>query len=62
VGSTREDGGRQLVLLRWGLVPFWAKDVAVGCKMINARAETIAESRRSATPSGLSISRRRKDR
>ena len=31
------------MLLRWGLVPFWAKDVAVGYKMINARAETIDE-------------------
>lgn len=29
--------------LRWGLVPFWAKDVKIGYKAINARAETIAE-------------------
>ena len=43
VRSTRENGGRELVLLRWGLVPFWAKDIAGGYKMINARAETIAE-------------------
>jgi putative SOS response-associated peptidase YedK len=28
--------------LRWGLVPFWAKDKAMGNRMINARAETIA--------------------
>ena len=28
---------------RWGLVPFWAKDPAVGNRMINARAETVAE-------------------
>lgn len=28
---------------RWGLVPFWAKDAAIGNRMINARAETIAE-------------------
>jgi putative SOS response-associated peptidase YedK len=28
-------------LLRWGLVPFWAKDPAVGNRMINARAETV---------------------
>jgi putative SOS response-associated peptidase YedK len=28
---------------RWGLVPFWAKDPAIGNRMINARAETIAE-------------------
>jgi len=29
--------------LRWGLVPFWAKDPAIGSRMINARAETVAE-------------------
>jgi putative SOS response-associated peptidase YedK len=43
VRFTQEGGGRELVLLRWGLVPSWAKDVAGGYKMINARAETIAE-------------------
>ncbi|MBS4025643.1 MAG: SOS response-associated peptidase family protein [Clostridia bacterium] len=26
---------------RWGLVPYWAKDLSIGSKMINARAETI---------------------
>ena len=36
-------GGRRLDLLRWGLVPFWAKDPAIGNRMINARAETAAE-------------------
>ncbi|MBX0330431.1 SOS response-associated peptidase [Oscillochloris sp. ZM17-4] len=35
--------GRELALLRWGLVPFWAKDLAIGAKMINARSETVAE-------------------
>lgn len=41
----REDGAdvRELVALRWGLVPFWAKDPAIGNRMINARAETVAE-------------------
>lgn len=34
---------RELVMLRWGLVPFWAKDTTIGNRMINARAETIAE-------------------
>jgi putative SOS response-associated peptidase YedK len=29
--------------MRWGLVPFWAKDPSIGNRMINARAETIAE-------------------
>ena len=35
--------GRELAMLRWGLVPFWAKDPAIGNRMINARAETVAE-------------------
>jgi putative SOS response-associated peptidase YedK len=38
-----EGAGRELVALRWGLVPFWAKDPAIGNGMINARAETVAE-------------------
>jgi putative SOS response-associated peptidase YedK len=39
-----EDGGtRRLDAYHWGLVPFWAKSPAAGSKMINARAETIAE-------------------
>lgn len=35
--------GRQLALLRWGLIPSWAKDPSIGARMINARAETVAE-------------------
>lgn len=38
-----EDRHRELVMLKWGLVPFWAKDPAIGNRMINARAETVAE-------------------
>ncbi|MCO4811063.1 MAG: SOS response-associated peptidase [Gammaproteobacteria bacterium] len=38
-----ENSERELVMLRWGLVPFWAKDPSIGNKMINARAETVAE-------------------
>ncbi len=38
-----EDKQRELVMLRWGLVPFWAKDPSIGHRMINARAETVAE-------------------
>jgi putative SOS response-associated peptidase YedK len=34
---------RELRVVRWGLVPFWAKDPAIGSRMINARAETLAE-------------------
>lgn len=35
--------GRRLTLMRWGLVPSWAKDPAMGARMNNARAETVAE-------------------
>ncbi len=35
------DGKREIALLRWGLVPFWAKDLKVGTSMINARSEGI---------------------
>ena len=37
------DEEREVVMLRWGLVPFWAKDPSIGNRMINARAETVAE-------------------
>jgi putative SOS response-associated peptidase YedK len=39
------NGGNRLVKFRWGLVPFWAKDPSIGYKMINARAETLAQKR-----------------
>lgn len=38
-----EGGRRALAMLHWGLVPKWAKERAIGNRMINARAETIAE-------------------
>jgi putative SOS response-associated peptidase YedK len=38
-----EGGARELTLLQWGLIPSWAKDPAIGSRMINARAETAAE-------------------
>jgi putative SOS response-associated peptidase YedK len=37
------EGGPTGALLRWGLVPSWADDPKVGFRMINARAETVAE-------------------
>ena len=33
----------QIRQLRWGLIPSWAKDMSMGARMINARAETVAE-------------------
>jgi putative SOS response-associated peptidase YedK len=38
-----EMGWRELSLLRWGLIPHWAKEPKTGYSMINARAETIAD-------------------
>jgi len=38
------DGGRRaLAMMRWGLVPSWAKDIDIGARMINARSETVTE-------------------
>lgn len=34
---------RELTLMRWGLVPSWAKDLDIGVRLINARSETAAE-------------------
>ena len=36
------NGEREMVAVRWGFVPRWARDPAIGLKMINARGETIA--------------------
>ncbi len=36
------EGRRELVLMRWGLVPYWSKGPGHGYSMINARAETVA--------------------
>ena len=41
--SHTEPPHRQLRVLRWGLVPSWAKDPSIGNRMINARMETVAE-------------------
>ncbi len=37
------DGHNSLEMMKWGLVPSWAKDPRIGNKMINARAETVLE-------------------
>jgi putative SOS response-associated peptidase YedK len=37
-----EEPARELRVVRWGLVPFWAKDASAGGKLINARAETVS--------------------
>ena len=37
-----EPQARELRVLRWGLVPSWAKEASIGSRMINARAETVA--------------------
>ena len=36
-----QDVARELRVVRWGLVPYWAKDPKIGSRMINARAETV---------------------
>lgn len=41
--ATPAGTGRQAAAFRWGLIPSWAKDLKIGAKSINARAETLAE-------------------
>ena len=43
VRATRDGSAREMVMLHWGLIPFWAKDPTIGARMINARSETAAE-------------------
>ena len=38
-----EAGGRRLAMLRWGLIPSWARDARIAYKLINARSETAHE-------------------
>jgi putative SOS response-associated peptidase YedK len=42
VRVSRDDAGRELALLRWGLIPGWADGPSIGNRMINARADTVA--------------------
>src|SRR6476646_7459255 len=43
VRATADAGRRELVPLKWGLIPSWSKDPKLGVRSINARAETVAE-------------------
>src|SRR5207245_11530975 len=43
VVSILRNGTAHMEWLQWGLIPSWAKDESIGSKMINARAETLAE-------------------
>jgi putative SOS response-associated peptidase YedK len=36
-----KDGGRRLEVMRWGLIPYWAKDIKIGFSTINARTEEV---------------------
>ncbi len=43
VRQAAADQARELVMLHWGLIPFWAKDPKIGARLINARSETAAD-------------------
>ena len=51
VRLNRDSGQREVALLRWGLVPYWAKDAKLAYSTINARAEEVAAKPVSARPS-----------
>lgn len=42
VGAPGPERHRKLELMRWGLIPFWARDAKIGARTINARAESVA--------------------
>ena len=44
VRLSRDTREREIALLRWGFIPYWAKDAKIGLKTINARSETVASS------------------
>jgi putative SOS response-associated peptidase YedK len=45
VRLTRDGDGRELIMVRWGLVPFWADDLTIGNRLINARCESVHSAR-----------------
>ncbi len=55
VRAPESGSGREAALLRWGLIPSWAKDASIGHRLINARSETAADK-----PSFRSAMRRRR--
>lgn len=43
IAVVADAGTRRAEWMRWGLIPFWAKDISIGSRMINARSETLME-------------------
>ena len=43
VRAIPDSTSRELIWMRWGLVPHWAANLSIGARSINARAETVAE-------------------
>jgi putative SOS response-associated peptidase YedK len=44
VRLNRDTGEREVVLMRWGLIPYWSKEAKIGYSTVNAKAETVATS------------------
>ena len=42
IRRNRDTGLREIVLMRWGLIPYWSKDAKIAYSTINAKAETVA--------------------
>ena len=43
IPAVKDAQARNVEMLRWGLIPHWAKDLSIGYRMINARSETLRE-------------------
>lgn len=43
LGVLASEDGREMKFFKWGLIPSWAKDTAMGARLINARSETVEE-------------------
>ncbi len=50
IAAIANDGSNEVRQLRWGLIPSWAKDASIGSRMINARAESVADKPSYRTP------------